>query len=77
MKPLIANGQAWEEATTSAGGKKKWVSEDGHFEIFLTATGKYRLVAFEHEASTQFPDAEFWMREYATLDDAATQAEKM
>lgn len=75
---LVSGGRLWSESSiTTASVKKKWVSECGEYEILSTAAGKFRLVAFEHEPSSQFPDAGFWMREYATLGLAAHQAEVM
>lgn len=77
MKAILDGGMRWEEIPLSTSGYKKWSSEGNHFEIFLTKQGKYRLVAFEHGPSSQFPQAEFWMREYDTLELAAHQAEVM
>ena len=77
MKVYLEGGMKWEEIPVSHGGSKKWASENHKYEIFLTRTGKYRLVAFDHDPSTQFPDAEFWMREYDTLNLALHQAESM
>ncbi len=78
MKAILKGGMKWEEFKISNGGGKKWASADGvKFEIYLTKDGKYRLIAFEHEPSEQFPDAEFWMREYSSLNLAAHQAEVM
>lgn len=77
MKAILSKGMKWEEIPISSGGKKKWSSECNRFEIFLTRDGKYRLVAFEHDSSEQFPEAEFWMREFSSLNLAAHQAEVM
>jgi hypothetical protein len=77
METLVTGGRKWERIPISNGGKVKWASDCHNYEIFKTKTGRYRLVAFEHEPSQQFPDAGFWMREYATLEQAAEQAEVM
>jgi hypothetical protein len=76
MKAILTDGKKWEEIPMSH-GMKKWSSDCNDFEILLTSRGKYRLVALEHDPSTQFPDAEFWMREYDSLVIAAHQAECM
>ena len=54
-----------------------WDSECGDYRIMKTKDGKFRLVSFIHDPSTQFPEAEFWMREYSTAEEAQTQAEMM
>jgi hypothetical protein len=77
MKAILKGGKKWEEIPISHGGGKKWASACHNYEIFLTRDGKYRLVAFEHDPSPQFPQAEFWMREFDTLNLAAHQAEVM
>lgn len=77
MKTLVKGGRKGEEFKISNGGGKKWSSDCNKYEIFLTKNGKYRLVAFDHEPSPEFPNAEFWMREYGSLKAAAEQAEMM
>lgn len=77
MKTILKGGMKWEEIPISHSGGKKWLSENAHYEIFQTKSGKFRLIAFEHEPSSQFPDAEFWMREYDSLLLVAHQAECM
>lgn len=76
MKPLVPKGMKWESVPSNI-TKVNLHSEGTRFQIMQTKQGKYRLIAFEHEPSTQFPQAEFWMREYDTLEEAATQAEMM
>ena len=76
MQELLEGGMKWEESTAASGGTK-WSSECGDYEILKIRDGKYRLVSFKHEPVQQFPDAEFWMREYRTLLEAAHQAEVM
>jgi hypothetical protein len=77
-KAYLKGGKKWAE-DTRPNGLKVWSSECGDFQIMQTKVdgGRFRLVAFEHEPSTQFPQAEFWMREYDSLHLAMHQAESM
>jgi hypothetical protein len=52
-------------------------SENSKFQIMKTKQGKYRLIAFDHDASDQFPQAEFWVKDFNSLQEAAKQAEMM
>lgn len=67
----------WKKADISPMQYDKWESDCGNFDILKGKNSGYRLIAFEHDPSDQFPDAEFWMWEYRTLEEAKHQAEKM
>ena len=75
-KELVSGGMKWESIPSNI-STVNLHSEDGRYQIMKTKQGKFRLIAFDHEPSTQFPQAEFWMREYGTLEQAAQQAEMM
>lgn len=76
MKRILKGGKQWEEVPSNITAVNLH-SEDHKFQIMKTKAGKFRLIAFDHEPSDQFPDAEFWMREYDSLLLAAHQAECM
>lgn len=76
MKAILSSGKKWESRPASF-TKTNLHSECGKFQIMETKQGKFRLIAFDHEPTLQFPQAEFWMREYETLNAAAHQAECM
>ena len=76
MKVLLKNGMKWESVPSNI-TTVNLHSECSKYQIMRTKQGKFRLIAFDHDPSTQFPQAEFWMREYDTLEQAAHQAEVM
>ena len=76
MRTIVKGGMKWEEVKTQS-TPLRLDSEDNKYCIMKTKQAKFRLIAFDHDPSSEFPEAEWWMREYATLEQAAEQAEKM
>lgn len=75
---LLPNGMHWEKIPTTAFPEGfKWSCKEKNFEIFRDKQGKYILISFDHDPSTEFPNAEFWMKTFPTLLMAAHQAEGM
>lgn len=75
---LLPDGMFWEQIPNSIWPEGfKWASKCNRYEIFKTKQGQYRLVAFDHDPNDDFPQSEFWMRDFPTLQTAAHQAEGM
>ena len=75
---LLTRGMEWESIPSNV-FSVNYHSKDSKYQIFKgkRPTDKFRLVAFDHDPSPQFPQAEFWMREFSTIEEAAKQAEMM
>ena len=72
----LPGGMQWQsDLNSSVPGAMATADHD--YQILPTKAGKFRLIAFNHDSSPQFPDAEFWMREYETMRAAMEQAEVM